>query len=137
VHAELLDEAKDRPTGQSVVVRPKRGVVLAAGAINTPALLLRSGVGLGSGVVGRRTFLHPTVPIMSLFAEPVEAFYGAPQSVSCHHFADRGSRVGYFLETPPVHPMLAAIAFPGFGPCVAQSIRVGMLAAEPATAVAS
>src|SRR5205814_7185701 len=30
VHAELLDEAKDRPTGQSVVVRPKRGVVLAA-----------------------------------------------------------------------------------------------------------
>jgi choline dehydrogenase-like flavoprotein len=115
VHAEILDEAKDRSTGQALVVRPKRGVVLAAGAINTPALLLRSKVGLGSGVVGRRTFLHPTVPIMALFAEPVEAFYGAPQSVSCHHFADRGAKVGYFLETPPVHPMLAAIAFPGFG----------------------
>jgi choline dehydrogenase-like flavoprotein len=115
IHAELLDESRDRPTGQAVLVRPRRGVVLAAGAINTPALLLRSGVGLGSGLVGRRTFLHPTVPIMSLFAEPVEAFYGAPQSVSCHHFADRGSKVGFFLETPPVHPMLAAIAFPGFG----------------------
>jgi choline dehydrogenase-like flavoprotein len=115
VHGEILDESRDRPTGQAVLVRPRRGVVLAAGAINTPALLLRSKLGLGSGVVGRRTFLHPTVPIMALFPEPVEAFYGAPQSVSCHHFADRGAKVGYFLETPPVHPMLAAIAFPGFG----------------------
>ncbi|HXU82300.1 MAG TPA: GMC family oxidoreductase [Polyangia bacterium] len=115
VHGELLDASRDRPTGQALVVRPRRGVVLAAGAINTPALLLRSKLGLGSGLVGRRTFLHPTVPIMALFEEPVEAFYGAPQSVSCHHFSDRGAKIGYFLETPPVHPMLAAIAFPGFG----------------------
>jgi choline dehydrogenase-like flavoprotein len=35
--------------------------------------------------------------------------------VSVHHFADRGARVGYFLETAPVHPMLGAIAVPGFG----------------------
>jgi choline dehydrogenase-like flavoprotein len=115
VHAEILDEPRDRPAGATVTVRPRRGVVLAAGAINTPALLLRSGVGLGSGLVGKRTFLHPTVPMLAIFPEPVEAFYGAPQSVSCHHFADRGARAGYFLETPPIHPMLAAIAFPGFG----------------------
>jgi choline dehydrogenase-like flavoprotein len=115
VVAEVLDPARDRPSGPTVVVRPRRGVVLAAGAINTPALLLRSNVGLDSGVVGQRTFLHPTVPIMALFPEPVEAFYGPPQSVACHHFADRGDRVGYFIETPPIHPMLAAIAFPGFG----------------------
>jgi choline dehydrogenase-like flavoprotein len=115
VVAEVLDPARDRPAGKTVVVRPRRGVVLAAGAINTPALLLRSKVGLGSGVVGQRTFLHPTVPIMAIFPEPVEAFYGPPQSVACHHFADRGDKVGYFLETPPIHPMLAAIAFPGFG----------------------
>ena len=43
-----------------------RGVVLAGGAINTPALLLRSHVGNGSGLVGRRTFLHPTVPLVAL-----------------------------------------------------------------------
>jgi choline dehydrogenase-like flavoprotein len=115
VVAEILDEERDRPAGKAVVVRPKRGVVLAAGAINTPALLLRSGVGLGSGLVGQRTFLHPTVPMVAFFEEPVEAFYGAPQSVACHHFADRGDKVGYFLETPPVHPMLAGITFPGFG----------------------
>jgi choline dehydrogenase-like flavoprotein len=89
--------------------------VLAGGAINTPALLLRSKAGTDSGLVGKRTFLHPTVPIVAFYDQPVEAFYGPPQSVSVHHFADRGARVGYFFETSPVHPMLGAIAFPGFG----------------------
>ena len=68
-----------------------------------------------AGRSGRRTFLHPTVPIVAFYDQPIEAFYGAPQSVSVHHFADRGERVGYFLETAPVHPMLAALALPGFG----------------------
>ena len=115
VVAEALDRARDRPNGRRIVLHAKRGVILAAGAINTPALLLRSKIGNASGQVGRRTFLHPTVPLIAFYAEPIEAFYGPPQSVACHHFADRGSRMGYFLETAPVHPMLAALAFPGFG----------------------
>jgi choline dehydrogenase-like flavoprotein len=110
-----LDRASDRPTGRRMVLHAKRGVVLAGGAINTPALLLRSHVGNGSGQVGRRTFLHPTVPLVALHPEPIEGFYGAPQSVACHHFRDRGERIGYFFETAPIHPMLAALAFPGFG----------------------
>jgi choline dehydrogenase-like flavoprotein len=115
VVAEPLDRAHDRPTGRRVVLHAKRGIVLAAGAINTPALLLRSHLSDGSGQVGRRTFLHPTVPLLSFYPEPIEAFYGPPQSVACHHFADRGDRMGYFLEAAPIHPMLAALAFPGFG----------------------
>ena len=110
-----LDRALDRPTGRRMVLHAKRGVVLAGGAINTPALLLRSHVGNGSGQVGRRTFLHPTVPLIALYAEPIEAFYGPPQSVACHHFRDRGEHIGYFFETAPIHPMLAALALPGFG----------------------
>ncbi len=110
-----LDRALDRPTGRRMVLHAKRGIVLAGGAINTPALLLRSHIGNGSGQVGRRTFLHPTVPLLAFYAEPIEAFYGPPQSVACHHFRDRGDRIGYFFETAPIHPMLAALAFPGFG----------------------
>jgi choline dehydrogenase-like flavoprotein len=115
VVAEALDRERDRPTGRRLVAHAKRGVVLAGGAINTPALLLRSKIGNGSGQLGRRTFLHPTVPLLAFHPEPVEAFYGPPQSVACYHFADRGARLGYFLETAPIHPMLAALAFPGFG----------------------
>ena len=116
VVAEVLDEAPDRPRGPIVTVRPRRGVLVAGGAINTPALLLQSGIGSDSGLLGKRTFLHPTVPIVGIFPERIEGFYGPPLSVSCHHFADRGERdVGYFLEVSPIHPMLGAIAFPGFG----------------------
>lgn len=114
VVAEVLDRQADRPRGR-IVAQARRGVVLAGGAINTPALLLRSRAGLDNGLVGRRTFLHPTVPVVAFYDQPVEAYYGPPQSVAVHHFADRGDRVGYFFETAPVHPMLAALAFPGFG----------------------
>ncbi|HXT95135.1 MAG TPA: GMC family oxidoreductase [Polyangia bacterium] len=114
VVAEVLDRASDRPRGRFVAYA-RRGVVLAGGAINTPALLLRSKAGTDGGRVGRRTFLHPTVPLIAFYDQPIEAFYGAPQSVAVHHFADRGERVGYFFETAPIHPMLAALAFPGFG----------------------
>jgi len=114
VVADILDRASDRPRGR-LVVHARKGVVLAGGAINTPALLLRSHAGTDSGVVGKRTFLHPTVPLVAFYEQPIEGFYGPPQSVSVHHFADRGARVGYFLETAPVHPMLGALAVPGFG----------------------
>jgi choline dehydrogenase-like flavoprotein len=114
VIADVLDRAADRPRGR-LIVHGRKGVILAGGAINTPALLLRSHAGTDSGVVGRRTFLHPTVPLVAFYDQPIEAFYGPPQSVSVHHFADRGARVGYFMETSPVHPMLGAIAVPGFG----------------------
>ena len=116
VVAEILDRQSGQPGPRGrLVAYARRGVLLAGGAINTPALLLRSRAGTDTGLVGRRTFLHPTVPVVAFYDQPVEAFYGAPQSVAVHHFADRGDRVGYFFETAPVHPMLAALAFPGFG----------------------
>src|SRR5258706_16037974 len=57
-HAECSVLGADgyTPTGARLTVRAKR-FVLSAGAINSPAILIRSG--LGGGMVGRRTFLHP------------------------------------------------------------------------------
>ena len=114
VVAEALDPATDLPTGRTIRVRPKL-VVLAGGAINTPALLLRSGIDL-AGKVGTRTFLHPVAAMFGKHPAPIEGYYGAPQSVASHQFADRGAgKVGFFLEAAPVHPMLAATALGGFG----------------------
>ncbi len=113
VHAEVLGP-DDAPTGRRIVVRPKV-VVLSGGAINTPTLLLRSGIEL-AGKVGARTFLHPVAAVMGLYPTPIDGFSGAPQSVASHQFADRGpGKVGFFMETAPVHPMLAATALGGFG----------------------
>lgn len=114
VIAEVLAEPQDRPTWRRVTVRPRRGAVLAGGAINTPALLLRSGLGK-TGPVGQRTFLHPAVPMVAVFDERVDGFYGPPQSVASYHHSERGAEVGFFLETAPVHPALAAMTLPGHG----------------------
>jgi choline dehydrogenase-like flavoprotein len=114
VSGEVRDPDTDLPTGRRVTVRP-RAVVVAGGAINTPELLLRSGLGRG-GLVGRRTFLHPVVASVALFPRPIEGWQGAPQSVASSHFAERDQgRMGFFIETAPVHPMLAATALGGFG----------------------
>jgi len=114
VHARVLNERDDRATGVRVTVRPKVAVS-AGGAINGPALLLRSGLN-ANGRVGRRTFLHPVVAVSGLYEDPVQGYWGAPQSVSSHEFIDRGpDKVGYFLEAAPVHPMLASTAFNLFG----------------------
>jgi choline dehydrogenase-like flavoprotein len=114
VHGEVLDPATDLPSGRRVVVRP-RAVVVSAGAINSPALLLRSGLD-AAGRVGKRTFLHPVVASVALFPRPIEGWQGAPQSVASTQFEERGQgRMGFFMETVPIHPMLAGTALGGLG----------------------
>src|SRR5690606_7284290 len=113
VEGTLLGPDDVTPTGARVVVEAKH-VVLSGGAINSPALLLRSGFD-GDGRVGRRTYLHPTVAQFGVYPEPIEGYYGAPQSIASHHFAHRGDEVGFMLETAPVHPVMASMALPSFG----------------------
>lgn len=114
VKAEVIDPAKNRLTGVRVTVKPKLTVV-SGGAINSPGLLLRSGLD-ADGRVGTRTWMHPVVPMFAEYPFEVRAFAGAPQSVSSHQFVERGAgQAGFFLEVPPVHPMLASIATTGSG----------------------
>ncbi|APR79308.1 Hypothetical protein A7982_04655 [Minicystis rosea] len=109
----LLDAGGYAPTGRRATVKAKR-FILAGGAINSPALLLRSGLDSG-GVVGTRTFLHPVIGVTGLYDEPIQAHAGAPQSAASHQFAHRGADVGFFMETSPGYPVLAAMALPGYG----------------------
>jgi choline dehydrogenase-like flavoprotein len=114
VRCSVRDETTGRDTGVRLTVRP-RITVCSGGAINSPALLLRSGLN-HSGRVGLRTFLHPVIGVPSIYAEPVSPFYGAPQSIGSHHYIDRGpDRFGFFIEAAPLHPALAATAQPTFG----------------------
>jgi choline dehydrogenase-like flavoprotein len=92
--------------------------VLAGGAINSPAVLLRSGAPDPHGRLGSRTFLHPVVMSSSVFGQKVEAWNGAPQSVYSDHFLQTQAidgAIGYKLEAPPLHPVIFASTVPGFG----------------------
>jgi choline dehydrogenase-like flavoprotein len=99
-------------SGRNITIKARR-FVLSGGAINTPAVLIRSG--LGGGMVGKRTWLHPVVGTASVYKDPVEPFYGAPQTVASHALADRKDKIGLFLEAAPLHPMIASLASSGFG----------------------
>jgi choline dehydrogenase-like flavoprotein len=108
----FLKPDTQQANGRTARVEP-RVVVVSGGAINSPVLLLRSG--LDHGPVGKKTWLHPVVAMGAFYDERIEGFYGAPQSVASHHFALRNEGAGFFIEAAPVHPMLSSIAMPGFG----------------------
>jgi choline dehydrogenase-like flavoprotein len=95
-----------------------RHVVLAAGAIGSPAILLRSHAPDPHLTLGRRTFLHPAVVSAAVMPQPVNGFHGAPQSIYSDHFlagAAPDGPVGFKLESGPMHPILVGITLPGFG----------------------
>jgi len=115
VVGSFLAPGTQQATGRTARIEP-RVVVVAGGAINSPALLLRSG--LSQGPVGKKTWLHPVVAMGAFYDERIEGYYGAPQSVASHHFARREGGAGFFIEAAPVHPMLASVAMPAYGPAL-------------------
>jgi choline dehydrogenase-like flavoprotein len=125
VQCVALDPAGVAPTSRRIAVRARHFVV-AGGAINTPGLLLRSALPDPHGLVGQRTFLHPTVVSAALMPQAVNGFAGAPQTVYSDHFLvsmPPGGPLGYKLEAPPIHPILAAITMPGHGESHARFMR--------------
>jgi choline dehydrogenase-like flavoprotein len=120
-----LDDAGVVPTSRRMTVRA-RHYVAAGGAINTPGLLLRSGVPDPHAHLGRRTFLHPTVVSAALMPERVDGHAGAPQTIYSDHYqadAPLDGPLGFKLEAPPIHPILAAITLPGHGEPHARLMR--------------
>jgi choline dehydrogenase-like flavoprotein len=103
-----------------------RHYVLAAGAINSPAVLLRSQAPDPHGRLGRRTFLHPVVMSAALMPGKVEGWQGAPQTIYTDHFLETDpidAAMGFKLEAPPLHPVIFASTVPGFGQAQARLLR--------------
>ncbi|MEB2345878.1 MAG: GMC family oxidoreductase [Deltaproteobacteria bacterium] len=92
-------------------------VVLAAGAVATPDLLLRSRLANRSGWVGRGLHLHPSVMVAGFFEEPIHAYRGIPQSWYVDEFIDleRDPHQGYVLMPITGFPALEGTQLPGFG----------------------
>jgi len=103
-----------------------RHFVLAAGAIGSPALLMRSSVPDPYRLLGKRTFLHPVVISSALMDDRVDAYAGAPQSIYSDHFlrqAPIDGPLGFKLETPPLHPVLYSTTLQGYGEAHARLMR--------------
>jgi choline dehydrogenase-like flavoprotein len=93
--------------GESVVIHA-RTVILAAGALGSPAILLRSGV--ANDQIGRGVILHPSMPVIGKFDRTIDALGGTQASVYVDdHLVDRG----YAFESMSAAPEYAALMSPG------------------------
>lgn len=124
LHCLGLDAGGTEATARKITVRAATFIV-SAGAIGSPALLIRSKTPDPHGIVGKRTFLHPTVVSAALMPDRIDGFSGAPQTIYSDHFlaAPPDGPLGYKLEAPPLHPILVSTTLPGHGVAHAKWMR--------------
>lgn len=107
VRAVVRDPASSARAALTVRARQ---VVLAAGSVHSPAILLRSGVALPA--LGRYLALHPATAVFGLMDEEIRPWTGTVQAHYSDQFADLDRGYGFKFETAPLHPALAALAAP-------------------------
>lgn len=103
---------KDRQ-GQLAIIRAREAVVVSAGTINSPAILMRSG--LKNPRIGRNLRLHPVTPTTGYYDEPIETWNGAIMTaVSGVQENWDGSHHGVKLEVVMAMPGAQAASFLGW-----------------------
>ncbi len=115
VSATLRDPVEGQTRG-SLVATARRGVVLAASTLQTPALLLRNR--LGNRRVGKGLMGHPGTGLVAEYPFVVRQWDGVHQGYECVQFRDDG----YKLESLGLPPELAAIRMPGVGASWTQAL---------------
>jgi choline dehydrogenase-like flavoprotein len=97
-----------------VKVNAKRCVIVAAGSLNTPCVLLRSG--LRNKHIGRHLHLHPATAVLGLFDDDVDinSYLKAPMTTVCNEFqmGPRNDGYGSKIECPSAHTGLLAVGLP-------------------------
>jgi choline dehydrogenase-like flavoprotein len=96
--------------GGTIRVRAET-VIVAAGALLTPLLLRRNGVGTRSGHLGRNLSIHPASAARALYDEVIDPWAGVPQSV----YVDELAADGIMLEGIAGPPDQVAMSTPRSG----------------------
>ena len=87
-------------------------VILAAGAVGDPVLMLRSGVPDPHEVIGRGLILHPSLPVIGIMDREIVNYRGVSGVSFSDHFAKSH---GLYFECLFGHPVYGAAAVPGIG----------------------
>lgn len=103
--------------GGAVEVRADRAVVLAASAVQTPLLLIGSGI--AEGPVGENFQAHPGTSVSGRFREPVEAWRGATQG----HEVIGLRREGIKFEVLGYDAAIVASRLEGVGKAFSRQLR--------------
>jgi len=101
----------DPATGRTAEVIVRAGkVVVACGSVESPALLLRSGI--GGPAVGKYLRLHPCTAVMGRYSEDMKSWWGAPHAGLVDEFADTGDGWGWLIEGAQYTTAVSAAAVP-------------------------
>jgi choline dehydrogenase-like flavoprotein len=106
VAASVTTASGERHT---LTVRAK-AVIAAAGSLQTPALLLRSG--LTNPAIGRYLRLHPATGVWGVLREDAEPFGGPLQALYSEQFANLQDGYGFRFEWVPIHPGTLSLSMP-------------------------
>jgi long-chain-alcohol oxidase len=87
-------------------------IVVCAGAINSPALLMRSGLARKLPRLGHGFTCHPAIIMVAEHNRPITNFVGHPKSFYLDQFAESDR---FLLETCMYFPFTTAKAMAGFG----------------------
>ncbi len=101
-------EARSR-NGCRVNIRSK-AVIVACGAIHTPALLLRSG--LRNENIGRHLHLHPVSNVCGVFEEEIRPWEGTMQAIYSDEHRFLTGNYGVKYETTALQPVIAVAVLP-------------------------
>lgn len=107
-----------RADGSPFRVAARRGVVLAASAIQTPCILRRSGVGPRAHL-GAHFRAHPGTAVAGIYRDPVRLWEGATQSYEVDEFRSEGFK----MEVVGLPVELAGVRLPGLGDGFQRSMR--------------
>jgi choline dehydrogenase-like flavoprotein len=106
---EALRLGEDGTPVAALTVRAPR-VVVACGALESPALLLRSGI--GGPAVGQYLRLHPCVAVFGQYGDDQRSWWGAPHTFLCDEFADTGGGYGFLIEATQYTTAIGGSAVP-------------------------
>ena len=120
-HADRILTADGKATGVAATVTHADGsttavtveaptVVVACGSVESPGLLLRSGI--GGPAVGKNLRLHPAYLVMGVYDEPVEGWIGQVQSLVSDAYADLEDGCGFLIEATGMFPGLIGASYP-------------------------
>ena len=140
VEVDVTETDAGQEPGQDAGRRSRRlvvrahTVVIAAGALRSPAILQASG--LEHPAIGRYLRLHPVPVVAGRFTESVEMWRGTMQAARSVQFSEpEPGRNGYVIESAPGHPGLVALALPWEGAEAHARLMAGAATLAPLIAV--
>ncbi|MGO9832851.1 MAG: GMC family oxidoreductase N-terminal domain-containing protein [Polyangiaceae bacterium] len=106
-----------RADGSSFRIAVRRGVIVAASAVQSPCILRRSGIGPRDHV-GKHFRVHPATAVAGVYRDPVRLWEGATQSYEIDEFRHEGFK----MEVASLPVELAGVRLPGMGAAFQRSM---------------